>query len=466
MQSKSTTKVNKLQHVAADTDAAAIDTKPILGTFEGECADANITNLNGLDITRPVWETVFASDEFKKAIELGHYIGFLGHPEDSNCQDFKDGCIVMTDGWIDDDGKVYGKFNLIDSPVGRIVKAFIDAGVRFGISVRGAGDIVNNSVEPDTFVFRGFDLVAFPAYPNSIPTFTAIAAATDSDSQAKYRSICAAVEKNLSALNTVESIDILAAQFAEQSDTYSRLQERRAELETADAGNTEVEEEIDAATQIQVLTQKVQAMTHLYLENIEASNALSQELKDLRAAHTQLERKLKSVRRITSAQQADLTQGLEDVTASYEAAVTNVNKLTEQNKTLLQSNLKYKQNIDASTVTIKSKDSDIAKLNAKLAETVRENADTAKRTSNLDAENKKLSQKLTAATALVQEYQDAYANLYANALGVGVNNVKVTASTSVTELQDLIRGNRVTPQTQIKASVDFDLPDADDLVTL
>lgn len=28
----------------------------VLGSFEGECADSNITNLNGLDITREVWE--------------------------------------------------------------------------------------------------------------------------------------------------------------------------------------------------------------------------------------------------------------------------------------------------------------------------------------------------------------------------------------------------------------------------
>lgn len=41
----------------------------ILGTYEGECADANITNLNGLDITREVWENTFASDEYKKGIE-------------------------------------------------------------------------------------------------------------------------------------------------------------------------------------------------------------------------------------------------------------------------------------------------------------------------------------------------------------------------------------------------------------
>lgn len=122
----------------------------VIGVFEGECADSNITNENGLDITRPVWEVVFSSEEYKRAIEMGWYIGFLGHPDDPGCMDFEHACIVMTEGHIDANGKVHGKFNLIDTPVGRIVKAFIDAGVIFGISVRGAGDIINNSVDPET----------------------------------------------------------------------------------------------------------------------------------------------------------------------------------------------------------------------------------------------------------------------------------------------------------------------------
>ena len=164
----------------------------VIGIFEGECADSNITNENGLDITRPVWENTFSSESYQQAIELGWYIGFLGHPDDPGCMDFRNACIVMTEGHIDNNGKVYGKFNLIDTPVGRTVKTFIDAGVTFGISVRGAGDIVNNSVDPDTFVFRGFDLVSFPAFPESIPTFTAIAASSDVESQKKYKAICAA----------------------------------------------------------------------------------------------------------------------------------------------------------------------------------------------------------------------------------------------------------------------------------
>ena len=111
--------------------AEKITNMPVLGTYEGECADAEITNLNGLDITRQVWENVFSSEDYKKAIKLGWYIGFLGHPEDPNCMDFEHACIVMTDGYIDNQGKIHGKFNLIDTPVGRIVWAFQEAGVTF-----------------------------------------------------------------------------------------------------------------------------------------------------------------------------------------------------------------------------------------------------------------------------------------------------------------------------------------------
>ena len=40
-----------------------------------------------------------------------------------------------------DNDEIYGTFDLIDTPVGRIVKSFIDAGVEWGISIRGAGDV-------------------------------------------------------------------------------------------------------------------------------------------------------------------------------------------------------------------------------------------------------------------------------------------------------------------------------------
>lgn len=52
----------------------------IIGTYEGEVLNPNITNKNGLDITMDVMATVLESEDYKQGIEYGWFIGFLGHP--------------------------------------------------------------------------------------------------------------------------------------------------------------------------------------------------------------------------------------------------------------------------------------------------------------------------------------------------------------------------------------------------
>jgi len=417
----------------------------ILGEYAGECADANITNKNGLDITRPVWEGVFASEEYNEGIKNGHYIGFLGHPEDPNCMDFEHGCIVMTEGHIDPDGKVQGRFNLVNTPVGQIVKTFIDAGVKFGISVRGAGDIVDNSVDPDTFVFRGFDLVAFPAYPNSIPTFTEIAASTDAAQQKKYQAVCAAVTNNLDSLNKTE-VDVLQASFAKQSKEYAALENRKKVL----AGEqVEVTPESAAAV---VASQKLDAVTALYLEAQRKNKVLQSENVHLRKLMQTIKsaesRKIDSLNRITAAQMKDMDQALADAASRTKKAVLSSQSLSKDLEAVSKrlrsaedANLKYSQKIEANTQIIQEKDSIISKLQSNLSETVRKVNDAEAKTSNCDAQIERLQRKVEAAQALVDEYQNAYAQIYANALGVGLEHVSVTATTTVSELQQIIKGS-------------------------
>lgn len=426
---------------------ANFNTKPlaILGEYAGECADANITNKNGLDITRPVWEGVFASEEYNEGIKNGHYIGFLGHPEDPNCMDFEHGCIVMTEGHIDPDGKVQGRFNLVNTPVGQIVKTFIDAGVKFGISVRGAGDIVDNSVDPDTFVFRGFDLVAFPAYPNSIPTFTEIAASTDAAQQKKYQAVCAAVTNNLDSLNKTE-VDVLQANFAKQSKEYAALENRKRVL----AG--EQVEVTPESTETVVASQKLDAVTALYLEAQRKNKVLQSENMHLRKLMQTIKsaesRKIDSLNRITAAQMKDMDQALADAASRTKKAVLSSQSLSKdladvskRLRSAEDANLKYSQKIEANTQIIREKDSIISKLQSNLSETVRKANDAEAKTSNCDAQIAKLQRSIEAAQALVDEYQNAYAQIYANALGVGLDHVSVTATTTVSELQQIIKGS-------------------------
>lgn len=486
-----------------------VDTSTVLGQFEGMCADADITNENGLDITREVWENVFSSDIYKQAIELGWYIGYLGHPDDPNEMSFQDACIVMKEGHIDNDGKVYGKFDLVDTPVGRVVKSFIDAGVTFGISVRGAGDIIDNSVDPDTFVFRGFDLVTFPAYKEAIPAFTEIAASTNLETQKKYKAVCAAVKNNIKSINSAESIDLIQEQFAPQSEEYALLEDRKAELAMTE------EEELD------ITKEQLEGVMQLYLDEKNKTSGLELELLEattnLKKVTSTYNRKFKSVKRIMAAQMRDAEDEIASTVNSYQtikaassklkkenislqsqldrvsaendrlhhkvtkiqASIAEVQEnysklsdenkqLIEENKILANKNLKYKQKIEAATADIQNREDTIADLRSELNETVIAATDATDQASNLDDKISKLQSEILAATALVEEYQNAYASLYANAVGVHLDNVTVTSTTSVKELQTII-GSSVMQTSQPDIQPTYtgeDDGDGDSLVTI
>lgn len=410
----------------------------VIGTYEGECSDATITNLNGLDVTEEVWETVFNSEEYKRAIELGHYIGFLGHPEDSGCQDYKDACIVMKEGHLGDDGKVYGKFDLIDTPVGRVVKSFQDAGVKFGISFRAFGDYPDgHTVEPDTFVFRGFDLVTFPAYPDAIPEFTEIAASTDITARQNYKKVCNTVKKELHSISSSETLDELQHLFSPKSEEFKEIEDRKAELfDTADTpeevptDNLEVENEL--------LEDKLDAVTGLLIE-------VSQENEDLRNHNLDLEetsasikssneRKLNHLRRIVAEQNALVKRA----TSKQQQMLTANAKLKEENSRLTRSNLLYKQRLNASKNTISDLNDEISSLNGKVSETVNASAQYKKRASNLDANISNLQSEVESLKQLLADYQEAYASMYAGALGLHLENLSIQTDTSISELQKLI----------------------------
>lgn len=441
----------------------------VIGIFEGECADSNITNENGLDITRPVWENIFSSESYQQAIELGWYIGFLGHPDDPGCMDFRNACIVMTEGHIDDNGKVYGKFNLIDTPVGRTVKTFIDAGVTFGISVRGAGDIVNNSVDPDTFVFRGFDLVSFPAFPESIPTFTSIAASSDVESQKKYKAICAAVKENLPNIDSCEAIDILQCQFAEQSDEYKVLEDRKKEIK----GCNLTDDDLSECDDVDITKDKVESMTKLYLEQVEANNHLKKENQILssKLASNEIEarRKISSISRITADQIKCATDAKDAAEKRCKQLVAASIRMKETISQERSNNLKYLQKISESKNIVDSKDSLISYLKTRLNETVNASANVERRTSNLDEQLKRSKAEIVACKKMLKDYQDAYAELYSQAVGADLQKVKVTASTSVASLRSAITSSISRKPSSIREPEEIDVDDCyfdDDMVTI
>ena len=450
---------------------------PILGTFTGKCCDAAVVNNNDMKLDRELFENLIKSDEYKDAMEHRYYIGFLGHPEDPNCQDFKDGCIVMTSMEIKDNDEIYGTFDLIDTPVGRVVKSFIDAGVQFGISIRGAGDVdAEGNVDPDTFIFRGFDLVAFPAYNDAVPEFIEIAAASDP----KYKKIKAAIDKNLKYITSTTAIDEIQANLNPHSAEYKKLEARKQDIGVNP-------EDIDKDDDLEEITaKKLEAMTDMYMEacerNDELETTLASTRKELQAVKASYERKIASLKRITASQNKLMQDRLQSVTASYNIAVKATNQLktelretdqmldkveaskqalreknseiTKELETVKNNNLIYKQKSESSSADIEDRDATISGLRERLNKTVVASTNAKRDASNRDEEVKQLKSQLSssdktisdltsrivACEDMLHQYQQAYADFYATARGISVSGLSVTASTSVRELEDLIQG--------------------------
>ena len=471
--------------------------KGVLGTFTGKCCDSNVMNNNDMHLGREVFEKLMDSAEYKRAMQNRHYVGFLGHPADMDCQDDRNACIVMTDMRLLDNGEIEGDFDLVDTPVGNIVKSFIDAGVKYGISIRGLGEVDSyGEVDPDEFIFRGFDLVRFPAYDDCIVEFKEIAASTDVKKKAQYKKICASIDANIKDIKSCEALELIKAELPEGSDEFNKVQEQinslsRCEDETC---------EDDVALELQVMQEKLNAVTELYIDAMnklaakEADLVASQiqcndfeiECKSLKAKQARLDRIVASQIKAANESCEDAHKQVEDIKASladnkkrlikattklretekelantqksYDTEVTANTRLRERLSTLSNRrkedqdsikasndlNLKYQRKIEANSEAISQKDSAIEDLKSQLNETVIANKRLESEASNLDEKNRNLLSRVEAAEEMVASYQQAYANMYANALGVYLTGLPITAATSVEELRRMINAGTST----------------------
>ena len=438
----------------------------IIGTFKGKCADS-IENNNSMLLDKDLWRNLINSDDYKSYKEKGMYIGFLGHPEDPGCQDFKDACIILRDIEFDEDtGEVFGTFDLIDTPVGRIAKAFIDAGVQFGISVRGAGDVAADGyVDPDTFVFRGFDLVSFPAYDDAVPKFTALAASTDPANVKKCNAVVTSLNDNLSKVTSSTALDVVKSQLNPKSVQYKNIEARQIELSGTSVNASKV------------LNQKLEAMTQLYLEALSANRELRSQNRVLASKIETADKVNLRLRRINSSTQRIMSEQLTRVQASQQAVVAKNRQIIHANTQLkdnLESsntqNLNYVQKVEARDDRIRKKDDVIASLRNDLRKTVAENKQLKSKPSNFDEKVKSLEQRIEASEKVIAEYQDAYAYLYATAIGAPLDNISVTASTSVDELKSIISGGTSTANIPARPDVTpvtiMDADSDDDIVAL
>lgn len=444
----------------------------VLGQFVGKCCDANVVNNNDMHLGEKLFKNLFASAEYKRAMKNRHYIGFLGHPDIIDCMDYKDACIVMTDCQLLENGEVEGTFDLINTPVGRTVKSFIDAGVNFGISIRGAGDVASDGeVDPDTFIFRGFDLVTFPAYDDCIPEFKEVAASTDIEKQKKYKKVCATINTELKNITSSSALEVIRDQFNEGTDEYNNITDRIDEL----AQEPIAAELTDDEVKMDVLEQKVTALTDLYAD---AQNTISELEEELVKVTNQAEGELVAANSRMAHYKRIVSNQLRDANESYREQVVANTKLNselhdvkaklfsarKEIKSAQQLNLKYQRKIEAHSDIVSKKDSAVEDFKSQLNETVVAKTQLESKVRRLTTDNQELKDRVEAAEKMLLEYQQAYANMFASALGKHVSNLTVNSATSVKELKDMICSGTNTANVASAPDYDDEIVEGDDFI--
>ena len=140
----------------------------VLGVLEGPCADIHDPTRNGRKYPESLWEKVFASPIVNEMLENGGIFGESQHPVDRQEVDTEKIAIAMKEKPIKKNNQLWGRFYILDTPCGRILKTLADFGYKIGISSRGTGEVSmdmdgNESVDPDSYEFTCFDAVLLPA---------------------------------------------------------------------------------------------------------------------------------------------------------------------------------------------------------------------------------------------------------------------------------------------------------------
>lgn len=141
----------------------------ILGTLEGVCAECFAPTRNGRQYSEKLWENVFKDPIVNEYFNCGGILGELDHPEDRLETDTSKIAVCMPEKpKKNNKGQLVAKFDILDTPNGRIVATLAKYGYKLGISSRGDGEVETDydgkeSVNPNTYQLKAFDIVLLPA---------------------------------------------------------------------------------------------------------------------------------------------------------------------------------------------------------------------------------------------------------------------------------------------------------------
>jgi len=143
----------------------AKDGKPKSFAIEGVFAQAEQKNRNGRIYPKPIMEK--AVDKYvTEQVAQKRSVGELNHPEGPTVNLDKVSHLITQLEWKGND--VVGKAQILDTPMGQIVKGLLEGGVQLGVSTRGMGSLESKggaNYVRDDFILNTVDIVQDPSAP-------------------------------------------------------------------------------------------------------------------------------------------------------------------------------------------------------------------------------------------------------------------------------------------------------------
>lgn len=407
----------------------------ILGRLVGPIADSVNPTRNGRRYSGELWEKVFKNPIMQEKIENRVCFGELGHPVDRTETDMEKICWCLAEvPKKGDDGQLYGVFDILPTPNGRILKALCDYGSNIGTSSRGSGDTFmdydgQESVDPDTYECECWDAVLLPAVKSARLTpvteslhktlkeslETLVNNANEADKKVMTETLeTLNLDYNTDSVDddianegeetaadnngaVVESLQVAVKQKQELENKVLDLQEK---LSVSYAKETRLEEQIVKYSRaISNLSNTAKKVTALQ----EKINSLTKELNKEKEHSQQLNGKISRFENI-SKKERGLKESLKEQVSNRDIEISNLNESIEQ--------------------LIESKNS-MQNDNMKLLEQI----STLKK--DLALKKTEYSQKLEQSNKLVEKYKkvankavEQYIELQADRIGVNAKEIQ------------------------------------------
>lgn len=377
-----------------------------LGYIEGPAASLVKDTRNGRGYVLKLWQNVENSDDFKEGMKNATIVGELDHPEERIDYSLANGAVILTDWEIrEDEGIVWARFAILDNQRGKDLLAYVKFGTVLGVSSRGLGDeIMQNGrtiIDPDTYEFYCFDVVAFPAAECARQQFMPVEELSEAKSVMQAfservmteASKCSTRAELLDLQNVVESTSV-----ADKAKLVEAISDKLSSLpESAGNERTTGDEESDSDCEKEILLSDYQSVIQQKDNQIES----------LKAALKKRGDNANYFRRVVQEQREEI-QSLEEAASYGVSSVDEIQaeyELLENSKKQIEEKFEsYKQQNVANTQRMRSK---IVSLNSLVREDKRRfKADTEKLESELRQAYKRCKDSEETVKALTAELYD------------------------------------------------------------